>query len=81
MGYIDSAPDQATKVELIKTLQTLTEGKVRCALPCCACCAVHAGDIDGGQGAVRCMLQTYMGIQRAGMASASILRCPCALYY
>ena len=30
MGYIDHTPDKETKVELIKTLQTVTEGKVRC---------------------------------------------------
>ena len=29
MGYLAGAPDLATKVELIKTLQGLTEGKVR----------------------------------------------------
>lgn len=29
MGYIDQTPDKATKVSLIKTLQTVTEGKVR----------------------------------------------------
>jgi hypothetical protein len=29
MGYIDKTPDKATKVSLIKTLQTVTEGKVR----------------------------------------------------
>lgn len=28
MGYIPQTPDQATRVELIKTLQTLTEGKI-----------------------------------------------------
>jgi hypothetical protein len=28
MGYIDSTPDKATKVSLITTLQTVTEGKV-----------------------------------------------------
>lgn len=28
MGYFDSAPDQAALVELIKTLQTVTEGKI-----------------------------------------------------
>ncbi|GBF93932.1 26S proteasome non-ATPase regulatory subunit 12-like [Raphidocelis subcapitata] len=28
MGYIDSTPDKATKVSLIKTLQTVTEGKI-----------------------------------------------------
>ena len=28
MGYIDQTPDKETKVELIKTLQTVTEGKV-----------------------------------------------------
>ena len=33
MGYIAQTPDQATRVELIKTLQTLTEGKVG-ALSC-----------------------------------------------
>ncbi len=29
MTYIDSAPDAATKVSLINTLQAVTEGKVR----------------------------------------------------
>jgi len=29
MGYIEKTPDKATKVSLIKTLQTVTEGKVR----------------------------------------------------
>jgi 26S proteasome regulatory subunit N5 len=29
MGYIGQTPDQATKISLITTLQTLTEGKVR----------------------------------------------------
>lgn len=29
MGYFESAPDQSTLVELIKVLQTVTEGKVR----------------------------------------------------
>ena len=28
MGYLDQAPDKDTRVELIKTLQTVTEGKV-----------------------------------------------------
>ena len=28
MGYLDGAPDMAVRVELIKTLQALTEGKV-----------------------------------------------------
>ena len=28
MGYVDQAPDKETRVELIKTLQTVTEGKV-----------------------------------------------------
>lgn len=28
MGYIGDTPDKETKVELIKTLQTVTEGKV-----------------------------------------------------
>ncbi|KIZ02997.1 26S proteasome non-ATPase regulatory subunit 12 [Monoraphidium neglectum] len=28
MGYIDKTPDKATKVSLIKTLQTVTEGKI-----------------------------------------------------
>lgn len=28
MGYIDQTPDKATKVSLIKTLQTVTEGKI-----------------------------------------------------
>ena len=32
MGYVDETPDQATKVELIKTLQSVTEGKVRAAV-------------------------------------------------
>lgn len=29
MGYIDQTPDKETRIELIKTLQTVTEGKVR----------------------------------------------------
>jgi hypothetical protein len=29
LSYIDKAPDKETKVELIKTLQSVTEGKVR----------------------------------------------------
>lgn len=29
MTYIDQAPDSETKVSLIKTLQAVTEGKVR----------------------------------------------------
>ena len=29
MGYIEQTPDKDTKLELIKTLQTVTEGKVR----------------------------------------------------
>ena len=29
MGYIDQTPDKATKVELIKTLQSVAEGKVQ----------------------------------------------------
>ena len=28
MGYLPSAPDKAMRVEMIKTLQGLTEGKV-----------------------------------------------------
>ena len=28
MGYVDEAPDEAARVELIKTLQSVTEGKV-----------------------------------------------------
>lgn len=28
MGFIDSSPDQTTKIEFIKTLQALTEGKI-----------------------------------------------------
>ncbi|KAK9826909.1 hypothetical protein WJX81_008396 [Elliptochloris bilobata] len=28
MGYVDQAPDKETRVELIKTLQTVTEGKI-----------------------------------------------------
>ena len=28
MGFLESAPTQADKVELIKTLQSITEGKV-----------------------------------------------------
>ena len=34
MGYIDQAPDQETKVSLIKTLQAVTEGKVRALMHC-----------------------------------------------
>ena len=29
MTYVDQTPDKDTKVELIKTLQTVTEGKVQ----------------------------------------------------
>ena len=29
MGYIDHTPDKETRIELIKTLQSVTEGKVR----------------------------------------------------
>jgi len=29
MSYMDSTPDKETQVSLIKTLQTVTEGKVR----------------------------------------------------
>lgn len=29
MGYLDATPDKETQVSLIKTLQTVTEGKVR----------------------------------------------------
>ena len=29
MTYIDHTPDKETRVELIKTLQSVTEGKVR----------------------------------------------------
>ena len=29
MTYVDRTPDKETRVELIKTLQTVTEGKVR----------------------------------------------------
>lgn len=29
MGYVDEAPDEAARVELIKTLQSVTEGKVK----------------------------------------------------
>ena len=28
MGWLEGAPDQDTKIEMIKTLQALTEGKV-----------------------------------------------------
>ena len=28
MGYIEDTPDKESKLELIKTLQTVTEGKV-----------------------------------------------------
>jgi hypothetical protein len=32
LSYIDKAPDKETKVELIKTLQSVTEGKVWASL-------------------------------------------------
>jgi len=32
MGYIDSTPDQASKVELIKTLSNICAGKVEYSL-------------------------------------------------
>jgi hypothetical protein len=48
MGYVDSLPDKETQSSLIKTLQTVTEGKVCCHMaaahgpPChgvaCLCC-------------------------------------------
>ena len=38
MGYLDQAPDKDTRVELIKTLQTVTEGKVGPAWPHRAAC-------------------------------------------
>ena len=43
MGYMEKTPDKATKIELIKTLQTVTEGKVSKELcvqtvSCCLCC-------------------------------------------
>lgn len=28
LGYVDQTPDKETKIELIKTLQSVTEGKV-----------------------------------------------------
>ena len=31
MGYIEHTPDKETRVELIKTLQSVTEGKVSCS--------------------------------------------------
>ena len=31
MGYVDEAPDEAARVELIKTLQSVTEGKASAA--------------------------------------------------
>ncbi len=34
MGYIDEAPDEATRVQLIKTLQSVTEGKVHAGPKC-----------------------------------------------
>ena len=33
MGFLDRAPSQEDKVELIKTLQSITEGKVGPATP------------------------------------------------
>ncbi len=30
MDYVEKTPNQTTKVELIKTLQSVTEGKVSC---------------------------------------------------
>ena len=38
MGYLDQAPDKDTRVELIKTLQTVTEGKVSPAWSCRVAC-------------------------------------------
>ena len=34
MGYIDEAPSEAVREELIKTLQSVTEGKVRLWVCC-----------------------------------------------
>ncbi len=42
MGFIDQTPDKESRVELIKTLQTVTEGKVLFLIPCdvlAVCCA------------------------------------------
>ena len=33
MDYVEKTPDKATKIELIKTLQSVTEGKVSELIP------------------------------------------------
>ena len=44
MAYIPQTPDKETRIELIKTLQTVTEGKVSCILRalkhCIHCCSM-----------------------------------------
>lgn len=44
MAYIPQTPDKETRIELIKTLQTITEGKVSCILRpqkhCIHCCSM-----------------------------------------
>ena len=37
MGYVDEAPDEAARVELIKTLQSVTEGKASAAEQLASC--------------------------------------------
>lgn len=37
MGYVEQTPNAETKVELIKTLQSVTEGKVRLVVYIQAC--------------------------------------------
>ena len=70
MGYIDEAPSEAVREELIKTLQSVTEGKVGFAnvLP-------SSADVDGasqwscrvhkGCSAALPPLQIYVEIERA----------------
>ena len=61
MGFLDLAPTKADKVELIKTLQSITEGKVRSIQhwargPCgwrlrchqSSGCHVQSSSVDGG---------------------------------
>lgn len=35
MTYLDSTPDLETKLELIDTLRTVTDGKVKCTFESC----------------------------------------------
>jgi hypothetical protein len=47
MGYVDEAPDEAARVELIKTLQSVTEGKASAAGRLALCPASQLVSMNG----------------------------------